>query len=358
MNTETLLFKATTTTVDAEQGTFTAVISTASIDREGDIVEPQAVVDALHKWVPLAKKVPLSWNHSVDDGDIIGHIDPATAEAKSDEVHVNGWIDRSIPRGEGAWRLVKSGTLGFSYGYLIPTGGATKRAGGGRHIKAMDIYEITATPAPMNADTRVTGWKGIDKEAALSMALDVLTDGIEAEQAKRIDYEALFPADEAHGAASGELKTAWTAAYVNDLPDSAFLHERHFPVKDATGNADVPHLRNALTRIPQSNLPQSIKDSATAKARRMLDDENKAADEADMALKARSADPLRRSALSMALDVMTGGIEAPRVTKEPPKQVPEFDPDELRKRSRDLMLTVLTGFEVTNEPLRAADQGD
>jgi hypothetical protein len=168
MSTETLLFKATVTNVDTEQGTFSAVISTSAIDREGDVVEPQAVVDALGKWVPLAKKVPLSWNHSVEDGDIIGHIEPSSATVKGSEVHVDGMVDRSIPRGEGAWRLVKSGTLGFSYGY-IPLE-AKPRKGAGRHITALDIYEITATPAPMNADTRVTGWKALpapDEFAAL-----------------------------------------------------------------------------------------------------------------------------------------------------------------------------------------------
>lgn len=67
---------------------------------------------------------------------------------------------------------------------------------------------------------------------------------------------------------SGE-KVAWTAAYVNDLPDSAFAYVepggkkdaggktvprslRHFPFKGAGGKVDLPHLRNALARAPQS----------------------------------------------------------------------------------------------------------
>jgi len=62
----------------------------------------------------------------------------------------------------------------------------------------------------------------------------------------------------------------WDANYVNDLPDSAFLligpggHKdadgktvprtlRYFPVRDASGNVDAPHLRNALARIPQAS---------------------------------------------------------------------------------------------------------
>jgi len=86
----------------------------------------------------------------------------------------------------------------------------------------------------------------------------------------------------------GEVEKAqWTTAYVNDLPDSAFLHIkpggtkddegkttprslRMFPVKDANGAVDLPHLRNALARIPQSSLDQSVKDALTTKGKGLL----------------------------------------------------------------------------------------
>lgn len=87
-----------------------------------------------------------------------------------------------------------------------------------------------------------------------------------------------------------ETRATWTTAYINNLPDSSFLYIegggkkdpdgktvprslRHFPYKDAAGNVDLPHLRNALARIPQSNLPQNVKDRAAAKARRILQQE-------------------------------------------------------------------------------------
>lgn len=80
----------------------------------------------------------------------------------------------------------------------------------------------------------------------------------------------------------------WTTAYINDLPDSAFLYIepggtkdsegktvprslRHFPVRDANGRLDLPHLRNALSRIPQSDLPAAVKERLTASARRLLE---------------------------------------------------------------------------------------
>src|SRR5262252_2174156 len=86
-----------------------------------------------------------------------------------------------------------------------------------------------------------------------------------------------------------ELERAvWTTAYINDLPDSSFLYVapggskdsdgkttprslRSFPYKDANGSVDLPHLRNALSRIPQSNLPASVKQTLTTKAQKILD---------------------------------------------------------------------------------------
>jgi len=83
-------------------------------------------------------------------------------------------------------------------------------------------------------------------------------------------------------------KAVWPTVFVNDLPDSAFLYIepggtkdgdgktvprtlRHFPVRNADGGIDLPHLRNALARIPQSSLSQSIKDKLEAEAKKLLE---------------------------------------------------------------------------------------
>ena len=64
----------------------------------------------------------------------------------------------------------------------------------------------------------------------------------------------------------------WSTAYMNRLPDSAFLYIaaggekddeglttprslRYFPYRDSKGEVDLPHLRNAIARIPQSTAP-------------------------------------------------------------------------------------------------------
>jgi len=79
-----------------------------------------------------------------------------------------------------------------------------------------------------------------------------------------------------------ELKAVWTAKYINTLPNSSFLYVepdcktkacRHFPVKDASGQLDLAHLRNAIARIPQSNAPRLTPEKKTQlqeRARKML----------------------------------------------------------------------------------------
>jgi len=73
----------------------------------------------------------------------------------------------------------------------------------------------------------------------------------------------------------------WTTKYVNSLPNSSFLYvesgadknksKRHLPYKDKNGKIDLPHLRNAIARIPQmKGISAELKARLQAKARRLL----------------------------------------------------------------------------------------
>lgn len=172
---EHLTLKAVTTPM-TDQGVFEAVISTASIDREKDIVEPAGMVAALKKW---NRPIPLAWNHSTDPEDIIGTVEPMTVREVDREVVVGGQVDLESKKGAEAWRSFKSGTVGFSYGYLVPDGGAVPRKGGGSHISELDVFEITATPTPMNNDTRVLNVKAMeDRVAALEKRISSLEGSV------------------------------------------------------------------------------------------------------------------------------------------------------------------------------------
>ena len=140
-----------------DRGDFTAVISTERTDREQDIVSAGAMVEALGAWTEIGKLVPLCWAHSTAPNDVIGHVRPESAKNVAGAVVVEGWVDQGTERGREAWRLVKSGTMGYSFGYLVNK--ASKMPDGTRFITKLDIYEISACVNPMNADTRVLSWK-------------------------------------------------------------------------------------------------------------------------------------------------------------------------------------------------------
>lgn len=210
--TERLLLKAVA--VEAtEAGEFEAVVSSSVEDREKDIVSTQGVVDALRAWVP--RRVPLVWHHSSRPEDNIGYIDPATAKIVGNEVLVKGWIDRSIERGREAWRLCKTGTLGFSFGYLVQK--ARPRVGGGRMLDSIDLFGVSAVGVgAMQSRTRVLSWKAqevigpprrrvapsLDELEAHRLAVEgeLALDGLDLEAINAveitIDDKAIFPSVE------------------------------------------------------------------------------------------------------------------------------------------------------------------
>ena len=90
----------------------------------------------------------------------------------------------------------------------------------------------------------------------------------------------------------------WTTAYMNDLPDSAFLYIapggekddegktkprslRYFPYRDSKGDVDLPHLRNAIAQAPKANLSAAIIAKVQAKGRKILEAQQTAADETE-----------------------------------------------------------------------------
>lgn len=113
---------------------------------------------------------------------------------------------------------------------------------------------------------------------------------------------------------ASEEKAVWSTAYVNDLPDSAFLYveeggekdadgktvprdKRHFPYRNAEGKVDLPHLRNAIARIPQSNAPGLTAEKKAAlqeRARKLL-----AQAQEDKGLLQRVADAVKSWLLSL-----------------------------------------------------------
>lgn len=110
---------------------------------------------------------------------------------------------------------------------------------------------------------------------AMYEALDQIrqhpSDGEHAQQMAAVAAKALDHVREV----VGQIETAvvWTTQYINDLPDTAFAYVepdcdtkgcRHFPHHNADGSPDEAHVRNALARIPQSDVSAEAKAAALA----------------------------------------------------------------------------------------------
>jgi len=148
-------YAASTTSTD--QGLFTALVSTPEVDREHDVVARGAFATTIANWRGSGKMLPLAWNHGADPEDLVGYIDPAQMHEGKDGLTVGGKVDLDTDRGQQVWRLLKSGSLGFSFCFMATR--ERNRADGIREIAEVDVFEISATPTPMNAGTRVLSTK-------------------------------------------------------------------------------------------------------------------------------------------------------------------------------------------------------
>lgn len=93
-----------------------------------------------------------------------------------------------------------------------------------------------------------------------------------------------------------EPNVRWSGAYKDALPDSHFFYVdracvrrtdsdgrshplscRHFPYKDQQGNISLSHVRNAISRAPQSHLPAHVQRDVQRKARALLQHQDRMA---------------------------------------------------------------------------------
>lgn len=357
-----------------EQGLFTAVVSADTVDLEGDVVNPLAMVKAFEKWSTVERTIPLTWNHSGAPEDIIGEIRPETAKAINGEVHVDGWIDQATPRGAEVWRLVKSGTLGFSYGAMVPNDGYTKNAHGGMDVSALDIFEVTATATPMNKTTRVVSWKGIPRKKALQSAIEEALEsaGRAAYGTPDIyvsveDYDpdagfVIFCSsgpdmEETYTRVSFTLAEDGSAVLGSDAADvqRQVTYKSQESLRKRADDTALSVLSSGLTLKGERADPaeairevlatefQTLRDQISAQAAEITELRKTVDGQADES--PRTVDPLRKQADAVALEVATGGrlpIGRPEPTPEPPDLM---DLDALKRKSRDLMLQVHTGMD-------------
>ncbi|SCW34049.1 HK97 family phage prohead protease [Ancylobacter rudongensis] len=126
-------------------------------DRIGDWIEPGA-------FKGLKLPLPMLFGHDLNDP--VGAWD--RIEEKADGLHVSGrLLVDEVARAREVRALVKAGAVrGLSIGFV--TKKATARTGGGRTIKALELFEVSLVSAPMHPGAKVTSAKSAAGALALA----------------------------------------------------------------------------------------------------------------------------------------------------------------------------------------------
>lgn len=191
-------------------------------DSYGDIVAPGAFAASL-----ASRQTKFLYEHHEPIGKQL--------ELREDAHGLFGrWSIVDTRAGTDAYKLAKAGVLdSLSIGYVADD---VEYAEGVRLLKAVTLYEVSAVAIPANVNAVVT---------------DVKAD-----------------------------KATWSAAFVNDLPDSSFAlilpggdkdadnrttprSLRKLPHHDGSGALDGAHVRNGLARAPQMT---GVSDAQRARA--------------------------------------------------------------------------------------------
>jgi HK97 family phage prohead protease len=193
---EHLTVKAVATATDL--GWFTAIAAVfGNVDRDGDRIIKGAFAASIDAWQRTGRTVPLHWNHSPDPDDIVGHVVPGSMVETDRGLVVEGQLDlEGSERARKAWRAMKTGSIGLSFGYL--TQKHRKAADGANELLAIDLFEISLTPGPSNPSTAVLSMKSADnlarvREEAAQWMYDLLTATGPAEKAVQLERKRTAP---------------------------------------------------------------------------------------------------------------------------------------------------------------------
>lgn len=285
----------------------------SNVDRVADIIDPSASVKAVNRLSSPA-----------DVAVFVGHQAntlpvgiPQKIEATPEGLYTETYILKG-PVGDNlldvAEDLMAHGQkLGMSIGYQ-PLSAKPERSSGKLVRRLMDYglqeYSYAASQMIANPRALATGVKALaegsdtaggfavpaDDEGKAAMKPKVEKRGdkfhvVGADGVSMGSYDTEAAAQAAcdmHGA--GKSGKTWDAAYINDLPDSAFLtietggrvddegktvprSLRHFPVRDDEGQVDTVQIKMALDGIPTAGawLDDQQKTRLLARARTLLD---------------------------------------------------------------------------------------
>ena len=156
-----------------QDGEFEGYASTFNnVDLSGDMILPGAFADTLAEIEAEGRAIPVLLQH--DQTVQIGGITSAYEDEKGLKV-----IGRILPElneaASGTYALLKNGFLkGLSIGYRVAKDGA-KNVNGVRQISKLNLFEISATPVPMDQFAMIGAVKSMTDIRAKLAAGDQLT---------------------------------------------------------------------------------------------------------------------------------------------------------------------------------------
>jgi uncharacterized protein len=157
---------ATATVSATELGQFEAIAATWTLDRSGDQIRRGAFQKTITAWRLADKLVPLRWDHQGEPQYVIGRVD--VMRETSDGLLVEGQLDLEQSEvAREAWRAMRTGTIGLSFGFLVTKSHNERDV---RVLDEIDLFEISLTPSPVSADTRVLSMKSTGRREPLRIA--------------------------------------------------------------------------------------------------------------------------------------------------------------------------------------------
>jgi HK97 family phage prohead protease len=141
-------------------GSFTALVSTYEPDSQNEVVRRGAFRRSLARWRKSGRTIPVLADHDGKVGAVVGHIDPRVVFETDRGLEASGSFDLSTELGRRVYDLVKSGSLSWSIGYVVPKGGR-RRKGELTELVEIDLAEISAVPVPANEGARTLSIKSM-----------------------------------------------------------------------------------------------------------------------------------------------------------------------------------------------------
>lgn len=130
------------------EGKFRALISTFDVpDKYGDIVRRGAFKKSLDQWRATNGRIPVIFAHQDRDPLLhVGEVNPHNSQETATGLMVNGHLYVDEERGAKVFRQLQRGALReWSFGFLVPKGGARPLPTGGRELLDLELVELGPT---------------------------------------------------------------------------------------------------------------------------------------------------------------------------------------------------------------------